>query len=525
MKSATLILFILLVTGSLYSELFEIAPIMLNPKSMERHTETVVFLEDFEDGIPTNWSSEDVTDPGSYWYASSYNSYGGEGNSWRMADPNVGVMGGYLDGWYQVLDTPVISLPASGNLVLTFQQYRFIEEPGSYQSFDGWDGFNVRIRLAAEDYEEAVILTDCDPAYNCSSLYGFGNIHGEDADGEPGIPGWGGFANWHETQIIIPSSYQAQDVIISFAFASDEYTSTATNPEFTGIFIDEIDVAGVFYSDAETTESFNGFTNTAVGGDLWHAVSQNGASFIGCYDPETGVYNPNMKNYLITDHINLPAAGEIYLDIALQTALDDSLFPECDYFSIEVSYINNGFWTNWNSISNPTGNPNVPNLVFTGSVAEWTMFSEGWSGYNDLTALAGRQARFRIGFHTNGNTPDAFGLKLDDFQIISVNPSNVSPQEHIALQNDFNLANFPNPFNPSTTISFSLPAEQQVSLQIFNVKGQNVRNFSQKILPAGKNQIFWDGKNNAGQEAGSGIYYYKVRINKEIITKKMLLMK
>ncbi|HPR16973.1 MAG TPA: T9SS type A sorting domain-containing protein [Candidatus Cloacimonadota bacterium] len=442
MKKITISLVSLFMTGLLFSStkmLVQYEPGNVLPAA--NREDTVIFSEDFEDGIPTNWVSEDVTDPGSYWYISTYNAYGSEGKSWRCADPENFSNGGYDNGWYQVLDTPVISLPSTGNVVLSFEQFRSIEEPTDYQNFDGWDGLNVRIRTTDQNYEDAVIMTDCSPAYNCSSLYSFGSIHAEDPDGEPGIPGWGGSSDWESTQITIPAAFLGQDVIISFAFASDEAESTSSNSELTGIYIDEIEVANVFYHDGETTTDFHGFSNTPVGGDLWHAfMNDDNMNVAGCFDAETGIYNANMENYLTTQIVYLPANSNPYFDMTIQTTLDDSLFPNCDYFSIEVQYANYGQWTNWNSISNPAGDPNLPQVVFTGSVSERTLFSAGWAGYNDLSAIAGHSARFRIGFHANSNLPSGFGLIIDDMQIVTQVYSGTPPQNlAIQLNNDYSV--------------------------------------------------------------------------------------
>ncbi len=127
-----------------------------------------------------------------------------------MGDPEVGQNGGYLDDWYQILDTPPIPLPESGELNLSFQQFRAFEPPENYENFDGWDGFNIRIRTSDQSYGQAEILTDCIPAYNCSSMYSFGYIHGEDPSGIPGIPGWGGLVDWTATLITIPESYRGR---------------------------------------------------------------------------------------------------------------------------------------------------------------------------------------------------------------------------------------------------------------------------------------------------------------------------
>lgn len=451
-----------------------------------------------------------------------------------MADPSVGNNGGYLDGWYQVLDTPIISLPSTGNIQLRFQQYRSIEEPSSYQNFDGWDGFNVRIRLAGQEYSQAEILTNCNPSYNCTSLYSFGFVHDESAGGSPGIPGWGGFSDWHLTQIEIPSAFLGQDIIISFAFAADEYTSTATNPEFTGIFIDEIEISGVFYNDGEDATGFNGFTNTPIGGDLWHVdydISTD-SHILGCFNAETGFYNPNMKNYLTTSNIFLPNYPEIYFDMSVQTAFDDSLFPECDFFSVEVSYLTGGVWSNWNSVSNPTGNPALPNLVFTGSSVDWILFSEGWNGFNDLSALASHSVRFRFGLHSNSNIPDDFGILIDDFHLYSNDGSSL---DNSLASQDFALKNFPNPFSLSgtghsafTTISFSLNAEsiKNTELAIYNIKGQKVNTLSVTSSQNSKVSAVWNGRDKNNQPLSSGVYFYRLYLNGKLkAVSKCLLLK
>lgn len=424
-----------------------------NVEILSREIVDTVYVEDFENGL-IEWSTIDVTDPGSFWSTSEFNAYGGSGKSWRMADPDILPDGGYLDSWYQVLDTPVISLPNSGSLNLSFVQYRAIEELGTYGNFDGWDGFNIRIRTSEQDYEEATILTDCIPAYNSSSLYSFGYEHEEDHDGIPGIPGWGGSSEWIETTINIPSTFQGEDIIVSFAFASDPNTSTSTNPEFTGVFVDNINIADVFTNNGEDEIGFIGFSNTEKGGNLWHVFDDPNApspiSAIGCFDIVTGWYNPNMENYIESPIIDIPEGSQLFFDMYIRSELDDSYFPDCDYFSIEIQHYTNLGWSSWNSISNPLGDPNGINAVFTGSVNDWSLFSESWPGYNDLSSLAGYNVKLRIGFHSNSNQPSTFGVQLDNIMITVVTYSGSPPQNNTAalLTDRTVMLNWNEPYSP-----------------------------------------------------------------------------
>ncbi len=81
---------------------------------------------------------------------------------------------------------------------------------------------------------------------------------------------------------------------------------------------------------------------------------------------------------------------------------------------------------------------------------------------------------------------------------------------------------YPNPFNPSTTINFSIPKSSQVKITIYNIKGRVVKEFLDKKLSAGFHTINWDGKNKAGVEVSTGIYFYQLKTDTYTKTKKML---
>ncbi len=87
--------------------------------------------------------------------------------------------------------------------------------------------------------------------------------------------------------------------------------------------------------------------------------------------------------------------------------------------------------------------------------------------------------------------------------------------------------NFPNPFNPTTNISFTLTAEDacHASLEIYNIKGQLVRSFKDHPeLAEGKHSITWDGKDDQTNSVSSGVYFYKLEAGSKSKTKKMMLL-
>jgi hypothetical protein len=85
--------------------------------------------------------------------------------------------------------------------------------------------------------------------------------------------------------------------------------------------------------------------------------------------------------------------------------------------------------------------------------------------------------------------------------------------------------NYPNPFNSATTISYDLSKTTSVELTIFNLLGQKIRTLVNSRQPAGKYQIQWDGRDNAGRKMASGIYLYRIKAGESIQIKKMILMK
>ena len=87
------------------------------------------------------------------------------------------------------------------------------------------------------------------------------------------------------------------------------------------------------------------------------------------------------------------------------------------------------------------------------------------------------------------------------------------------------LANFPNPFNPETTINYYLKENSKVSLKIYNIKGQLVKTLLDDIKPAGDHSVIWDGSDSNGNRVGSAIYFYKLKTDNFKKTKKMILLK
>ena len=107
------------------------------------------------------------------------------------------------------------------------------------------------------------------------------------------------------------------------------------------------------------------------------------------------------------------------------------------------------------------------------------------------------------------------------------NKAAASPLERrTALAQSFELgANYPNPFNPSTTIPFKIPQAGHVVLQILDVNGRIIQTLIDKRLQPGAYQARWSGNDFLGKQTASGIYFYRLKYNKQVTTRKLIKLK
>jgi len=135
-----------------------------------------------------------------------------------------------------------------------------------------------------------------------------------------------------------------------------------------------------------------------------------------------------------------------------------------------------------------------------------------------------KSANFPVSFNAydkeHNGSDDVFVIKIDE------EFSPVSGIEDSELNRDFSLNNnYPNPFNPSTNISFSLKRSSKVKLDVFNCLGEHVSNLIDSELNSGDYQANWNGKYSTNITANSGIYYYRLISGNHSEVRKMILQK
>ena len=104
--------------------------------------------------------------------------------------------------------------------------------------------------------------------------------------------------------------------------------------------------------------------------------------------------------------------------------------------------------------------------------------------------------------------------------------SNNIEEELLPINGSLFINNYPNPFNPSTTIEFSIQNDSDIDLSIYNIKGQKIKALANEHFSKGSNSVIWDGDDENNKPVSSGIYYYKLNVNGKTETvKKCLLLK
>ncbi len=105
----------------------------------------------------------------------------------------------------------------------------------------------------------------------------------------------------------------------------------------------------------------------------------------------------------------------------------------------------------------------------------------------------------------------------------------IADDQNQAVPGDFELAqNFPNPFNPSTTIAYKIGASSQVNLTVYNILGKRVKTLVDIRQASGQYQVSWDGTNRTGESVPSGTYFYRLTVSGENsfqLNKKMQLVR
>ena len=162
----------------------------------------------------------------------------------------------------------------------------------------------------------------------------------------------------------------------------------------------------------------------------------------------------------------------------------------------------------------------VGDLLFSEDYLDYTWF-EGVTRHYKLSKGFGISEWFEWELGgTEGRLTGALinGVMYGEIIVLSID-NTPTPSRYKLSQN------YPNPFNPKTTIKFELDSPMHAELVIFNQQGKKIKTILNSALQVGTHEFPWHGKNDKNEDVASGIYYYQLRTERQIESRKMLLLR
>jgi len=213
-------------------------------------------------------------------------------------------------------------------------------------------------------------------------------------------------------------------------------------------------------------------------------------------------YEPNSENPAdLIEPINLT-----YFDRAYFTFISGEMFGEGDYGYLQIRQGADGPWST--------------RLTVNG-------FSVVGPKYVNLDEyLDDDEVYLRLLFTSDGED-ESFGWYVDDIHLVL---NQVMPV--VSVEDDYQLPSaiilhdaYPNPFNPVTTIQYSLPYDAAVVLKIYDLMGREVRSLVNAFTSAGPQSVVWNAKDDNGNSVSSGVYIYRLETQGQVYSKKLILLK
>lgn len=271
-----------------------------------------------------------------------------------------------------------------------------------------------------------------------------------------------------------------------------------------GVCLDDVMITGTIAGNNLINEDFSvgviptGWTEIGNVIDNWDVVSSN---YAGGTAPELEFsWSPSFVGSSYMTSPVLATAGNNLLYLSFRHFVDN--YASSDYSLGVATTSNNG--ATWNIVYQvyPTGDIGPENLNLIVNTPD--------VGSNN----------FRIAFFFDGDSFNIDYWYIDDV-ILS---TSTEAGNTISLASSLK-GNYPNPFNPTTTIAFSMVEAGHVAIDVFNIKGEKVKTLVNGDFSAKDHTVVWNGTDDQGKQVASGVYFYKMTSHNYNSTRKMILMK
>lgn len=329
-----------------------------------------------------------------------------------------------------------------------------------------------------------------------------------------GGPGYSGQSGWVKASYDI-SSLMGRNVRFRWVFFSDEENAAP------GWYIDDVSIIGYDGLAGIVSGQISLEAERAAAPDLW-VKNQAGicskADSTGTYtiylplgEHTLTVFSPGFES-VVSPAMNLqPGAAELLFDTLLYE------FKAVEGFS--SSHTADAVHLAWQAPVQPhypVTAYRVMRKLNAAAFEELALVQD--LAYEDLLVLPGRYLYEVIAVYEHGESLPSPTYSVDfPFTDIPIDPP---PPTVTRL-----YANYPNPFNPNTTISFDLAAEGEVDLRIFNLRGQLVQTLCHSSLGIGHHRLIWNGTDSTGRKVSSGVYFYRLKTPDYSNSRRMILLK
>ena len=273
--------------------------------------------------------------------------------------------------------------------------------------------------------------------------------------------------------------------------------------------------------EKDPTVLFEDFTAGIIPPAGWTSLDQDGDghNWTLAAHPQQGVYSEpyatssyswyevalRPDNWLITPAVTLKSGEGSTSEVSWYVATQDPGFPAEQYSVL---------------ISTTTNVPSAFTRIFNETLNETNY--EFRQRNVDLTSYNGQTIYIAFRHH---DSYDSFHFMIDDVRIVSTEIIEEESDKPLPPLKTALMGNYPNPFNPSTIIVFDKAIEGNVQIDIYNIRGQKVRNLVNEDFLPGSHIIEWNGTDENGRSVASGIYFYQMRTNEVSETKRMVLLK
>lgn len=478
------------------------------PAASETTIRHQVFFSDL-DGTTAGWGviNNRAGQPNA-WHLVTGGTHACVGTSWWMGATGFANGDGYDNNWVQSLVTNVpINLAGTTNNDLTFKT--------KFQAEYGYDWGWVLIR---------------------------GSTAGARWDTLASFSGNFGASCTNQT-VDIPDSFTTvtQPVVLQFLFGSDLNVATSDSlGDFTGWTLDDVQVKSQgnppggpvrFFDDMEAG-SAKWLASTPNPGTLWHLESAPSTSIpASCFFLNTQLWVPfvGFGFGIVPDHADAMLTTPT-MDLAgvfspatpntvLKLQFDDwenIPFDNSVYWSLWIRGSNDGTtWTTWRNALNPLvfsgGNPQCKE----GNSVNFDPYSTARTGLQPGTRYIQLGFRLRDEKSTNQDAgPMKLGVNTEGIYFDNIGVYYVYTISGVEAVGGVPVGTkaairrvYPNPFNPSTTVEFSVPKQGPVAVRVYDLQGRQVSTLTDESLPAGIYRVKWDGRDRHGRGVASGIYF------------------